>query len=177
MSDNGTVSSPCLDGLSPSAETGRIRLGRVILSRPVGALAGAATVLIILGCMSLSFGGLSIGCKTEPDGTVCQEGKVSMHQGQELDVYYPVPYTSPPNLVLNGDADKCEIVEQKADHFRIRCKDPYDATPHWQARGLRCPPAAITPTVIVNPPVPPPVPPPTNNSPVPLPVPIPVQTP
>ncbi|HEY7157155.1 MAG TPA: hypothetical protein VH575_24590, partial [Gemmataceae bacterium] len=125
MSDKGAVPSPCVDALSSPAETWRIRLGRVLLSRSVGALAGVVIVLIILGCMSLSFGGLSIGCKTEPDGTVCQEGKVNLHQGQELDVYYPVPYTSPPNLELSGDADKCEIVEQKADHFRIRCKDPF----------------------------------------------------
>jgi hypothetical protein len=153
----------------------------MLLSRPAGALGGGVIVLIILGCMSLSFGGLSIGCKTEPDGTVCQEGKVSMHRGQELDVYYPVPYASPPNLELSGDADKCEIVEQKADHFRIRCKDPCDATPHWQARGLRCPPPAPTPTVIVTPPASPPAPPPpTNDSPpatIPLPAPTPVQTP
>lgn len=175
MSDNGTLPSPCVDALSPPAETWRIRLGRVLLSRPVGALAGVVIVLIILGCMSLSFGGLSIGCKTEPDGTVCQEGKVSLHQGQEFDVYYPVPYASPPNLEISGDSDNCEILEQKADHFRIRCKGAADAAPHWQARGLK--PPAAAPTVIVTPPAPPAVPPPTEGAPIPLPVPTPMPTP
>jgi hypothetical protein len=150
----------------------------MLLSRQVGALAGTILILIFLGCMSLSFGGLSIGCKTEPDGTICQEGKTSVHKGEELDVYYPVPYASPPNLVLCGSSDDCEIIEQKADHFRIRCKGPFDRTPQWQARGLRCPPPGATPTVVVTPPAPPAAPPPpTNGGSVPLPAPTPVQTP
>jgi hypothetical protein len=177
MPENGSISHSNLHGLSPR-EPWRTRLGRLLLSRQMGALAGAILILIFLGCMSLSFGGLSIGCKTEPDGTVCQEGKVSLHKGHELDVYYPVPYASPPNLELTGDCDKCEIMEQKADHFRIRCNDSCDATPNWQARGVRRPPPEITPTVVVTPPAPPPAPPPPSNSaPVPLPAPTPVQNP
>jgi hypothetical protein len=171
MPENGIIPSPYVHGYS-SCEPWRTRLGRVLLSRQVGALAGTVLLLIFLGCMSLS-----IGCKTEPDGTVCQEGKVSLHKGQELDVYYPAPYASPPNLELSGDCDKCDIIEQKADHFRIRCNDPCDATPHWQARGLRCPPPGTTPPVIVTPSAPPPAPPPTNDAPVPLPTPTPAQNP
>ena len=145
------------------------RIGRGVLSRPVGILAGSITLLIFLGCMSLS-----IGCRTEPDSTTCQEGKVSLRKGQELDVYYPIPYASPPNLEINWDADECEIIEQKADHFRIRCKRQCEATPHWKARGLKCPPPGTTPTVIVAPPAPPPS---TNSPPSPLPPPTPIQNP
>jgi hypothetical protein len=45
----------------------RARLGRLVLSRPVGVLAGAILLLIFLGCMSLS-----IGCKPDSDGTIIQ---------------------------------------------------------------------------------------------------------
>lgn len=145
-------------------------IGTIVLSRPVGVVAGALMLLIFLGCMSLS---IKIGCKPEPDGTTCQEGKVYLRQGQEVDVYYPVPYASPPNLELSGDSDNCEIIEQKADYFHIRYKGSIYAKPHWKARGQKCLPPGVAPAVIV----PPPSPPPSNDSPSPLPPPTPVQTP
>jgi hypothetical protein len=150
-----------------------------MLSAPVGATAAALMLAIITGCMSLS---MSIGCKTGPDGTVCQEGKVSLEHDQELDVYYPVPYASPPNLEIEGVSDGYEIIEQKADHFRIRCKVLVigrDGRTHWnwKARGSKCSPGAA-PTVIVTPPAPPPaLPPLADGASVPLPAPTPVQKP
>ena len=172
MSENGRVPTSNPPAVVPR-EPWRACLGQVLLSRQASALAGTILILIFLGCMSLS-----IGCKTEADGTSGQEGKLSLHHGQEIDVYYPAPYAAPPNLELSGDCDKCEIIEQKADHFRIRCNDACDATPHWKARGLRCPPAVTPPSVLVAPSAPPPAPPPpTNGSPVPLPTPTPVQNP
>jgi hypothetical protein len=145
-----------------------------LLSAPVGLTAASLMLAIFMGCMSLS---MSIGCKTGPDGTTCQEGKVSLREGQELEVYYPVSYASPPNLEISGESNDCEIIEQKADHFRIRYKGSFDATPHWKACGQKGPPPAAAPTVIVTPPSPPPVPPPTNGPPTPLPQPTPVPTP
>lgn len=150
-------------------------IGRVALSRPVGAVAGALVLLIFLGCMSLS---IKVGCKPEPDGTTCQEGQVYLRKGQELDVYYPFSYASPPNLELSGDSDDCEIIEQKADHFHIRYSGSIYARPHWKARGLKCLPPGATPAVIVSPQASPPdPPPPTNGPPSPLPPPTPIQTP
>jgi hypothetical protein len=146
---------------------------RILTSRPVGALAGGTLVLIFLGCMSLSFGGLSIGCRTEPDGTVCQEGKVELHPGQSLDVYYPAPYASPPNLELTGDTDKCEILEQHADHFRLVSRGTSNACPQWHARGLRG--GFVSPAVLVPSP-PATVPPPNDDKPIPLPAPTPLRT-
>ncbi len=167
----------CPDDFFPTASW-RCRAARLLLSRPVGAVAAAAVVLIILGCMSLSFGGLSIGCHSEPDGTLCQEGDLKLLQGQDQEIYYPIPYVSPPNLELSGDVDHCEIVEQKPDHFRIRNPKGATSCPHWRARGLRA--AVPPPAVFVAPPPaassgpPADVPPPTST---PLPAPTPVSTP
>jgi hypothetical protein len=143
-----------------------------LLSAPVGATAAALMLTIIMGCMSLQ-----IGCKTGPDGTICQEGKVSLEGHQELDVYYPVPYASPPNLEIEGDSG-FDIIEQKADHFRLRCKVLHiggDGRTHWnwKARGPKCSPGAA-PTVIVTPPAPPP---PTDGPSAPLHAPTPARNP
>jgi hypothetical protein len=159
---------------SPGHSIERRQFVDKLLSAPVGAVAASIMLAIIMGCMSLS---MSIGCKTGPDGTTCQEGKVSVEDGQELDVYYPIPYASPPNLEISGDSESYQIIEQKADHFRIRnqCVNRRYQW-NWKARGSKCPPGAA-PTVIVTPPSPPPVPPPPGGPPIPLPQPTPVQTP
>jgi hypothetical protein len=176
MSDRGIL-PPCAEDGSPAAR-GRRRTVRLLLSRPVGALAAAVLVLIILGCMSLSFGGLSIGCRSEPDGTLCQEGDVKLLAGQDQEIFYPIPYVSPPNLELSGDVDHCEIIEQKPDHFRIRNPKGATSCPHWRARGLRAsvPPPAVfvtaPPAASSGPPTE--VPPPTST---PLPPPKPLPTP
>jgi hypothetical protein len=174
MPDRGTL-SPFTDD-PPLATSRRRRAARMLLSRPVGALAGATFVLIILGCMSLSFGGLSIGCRSEPDGTLCQEGDLKLLAGQDQEIFYPIPYVSPPNLELSGDVDHCEIVEQKPDHFRIRNPKGATSCPHWRARGLRAaptPPAVFVtapPAASYGPPTD--VPPPTST-PLPAPKPLP----
>jgi hypothetical protein len=150
------------------------RFINLLSSRPVGALAVGTLALIFLGCMSLSFGGLSIGCRTEPDGTVCEEGKVELHPGKPLDVYYPAPYASPPNLELTEDAEKCEILEQHSDHFRVQVRGQYNACLHWKARGLRGGPPISAPTVVV--PSPPTSVPPPKEGELPAPVPLPAST-
>ena len=151
------------------------RASQILLSRPVGALAGGTLVLIFLGCMSLSFGGLSIGCRTEADGTVCQEGKFELNPGSPLDVYYPAPYTSPPNLELRGDTEHCEIVEQDADHFRVQTRGQAKLDLHWKARGQRGA-VVLPPSKLMTPSPPPAVPPPKEGEPA-APVPLPAPTP
>jgi hypothetical protein len=102
--------------------------------------------------MSITFGGLSFGSRTEADGTFCQEGEIHVLKGDEQDVYYPAPYAGPPNLELTDNVDQCLVLEQKPDHFRVRNPGPFESTLHWKARGLRV--AAVP---VVTPP-PPPVP-------------------
>jgi hypothetical protein len=138
--------------------------GSVVLSRLVVILAGVFFLAIVLGCMSISFGGLSICSRTEEDGTFTQEGDVHLLSGQERDVYYPASYASPPNLELSGDVGLCEIVEQRPDHFHVRNLGP-GASPHWKARGVRnspvqviVPAASPTPPPLTGPTLPPPAP-------------------
>ena len=87
-------------------------------------------VAICLGCMS-------IGGRTEivnrDDRASSQTGKANVPGGQQLDVYYPVPYATPPNLEI---ADEFVIVEQKADHFRVKNTSTFSRTVNWTARGV-----------------------------------------
>jgi hypothetical protein len=131
MPESG-IDSSSYDRTLSFPESWRTRLGRIVLSRPVGVLAGAALLLIFLGCMSLS-----IGCKPDGDGTICQEGKVCLQGEEERDVYYPVPYASPPNLEISDGGSWYEIIEQKADHFRIRSGGAAHSDRHsaWASDG------------------------------------------
>jgi hypothetical protein len=120
----------------------------LLLRRTAGVASAFAWLAIILGCMSLSIGERT----TLPDDRLAytQEGSAHIEIGQELDVYYPVPYASPPNLELKG-LGSYTIVDQQADHFRVRAKvegntigwEGFD----WTARGVRVvlPPPAVQP--------------------------------
>jgi hypothetical protein len=124
--------------------------------------------LIFLGCMSFSFGG---HYDVPPDGEVLtQKGQVTVKGGCEQDVYYPVPYASPPNLDANDTFDHAELLEQRADHFRVRNTSALAICVNWKARGVRC---LGTPAVA---PVPAPAPAPAaTDPPPPEPVPLPAQ--
>jgi hypothetical protein len=113
--------------------------------RLAGILSGLSLLALFLGCMSLSIGGGN--CDAD---VLDQSGKVCLKRGEVQDVYYPIPYASPPNLELDWmDADACEILDQKADHFRIvinKGSCPFGVT--WKARGVKAPvivPAAASP--------------------------------
>jgi hypothetical protein len=120
----------------------------LLLRRLAGIASALAWLAIILGCMSLSIGDRTV----LPDDRLsyAQEGSVRVEIGQELDVYYPVPYASPPNLEIKGPGSYT-IVDQQADHFRVRAKvegntigwEGFD----WTARGVRVvlPPPAVQP--------------------------------
>jgi hypothetical protein len=124
-----------------------------IFSRKVGIISFVALLLIFLGCMSFSVGG-RVYQSTAPEGRAdgdlyIQEGDARLHCGEERDVYYPIPFLHPPNLELESDFDRCEILEQKEDHFRARLRGglPRFADVHWKARGLRVPPGLPPPTL------------------------------
>jgi hypothetical protein len=131
------------------AERGRI----TALSRMIGAAAGVSLLGLFLGCMSFSIGGRNYECH-RLDGlcdneVLSQHGAVRLSPGDEQDVYYPIPYASPPNLEL-GDLLRIDyiLLEQRADHFRVRIKSCLDlVTLTWKARGVRAPAIVAQPAV------------------------------
>jgi hypothetical protein len=121
-----------------------------VFGRTAGAVAAAATAFIILGCMNFTFGTRSDDppCVEPPDGDAfTQTGCATVRGKAKQDIYYPVPYAFPPNLEATDNFGHCEVVEQRADHFRVRNRDGLDATVRWTARGVRYDaPAARPPT-------------------------------
>lgn len=109
---------------------------------------------LALGCMSFSFGERTEVIRSPEPSAVAdaaeQRGKVAVPGGEEITVYYPVPYASPPNLVIRDPGGVCRVVEQKADCFRIvnsasLTMGPYDVV--WTARGVHASPAQPNPAV------------------------------
>jgi|GEM_PF-3607814 len=115
----------------------------LLLRRTAGVASAFAWLAIILGCMNLSIGERTM----LPDDHLAytQAGSVHVEIGQELDVYYPVPYASPPNLEFKG-LGSYTIVDQQADHFRVHNNGGllgFD----WTARGVKValPPSLVQP--------------------------------
>jgi hypothetical protein len=115
---------------------------------------------IILGCMSLSFGEHNTTI-THEDGLLIQEDTIELHGAAAQTIYYPVPYAGPPNLVVESTFHTVVIEEQAADHFRVRCDDPFGKV-DWKAKGQRVPPP--TPPIVVAPVVTAPVVPPPDTA-------------
>lgn len=107
-----------------------------------------------ISCMSIGIGNKTVD--PSAGGTLKQQGEFNLLDSPQgtVDVYYPRPYASPPNLRLSGNdlvhtvADCIEIVEQKPDHFTLRRKGsgpllfPADKHFTWHAEGL---PAGMLP--------------------------------
>ena len=117
-------------------------LGR---ARSVGAYAllGLGTALFVgfsVGCMSLNIGGKTeVASQDTPvAGEGLQRGKAFVPQGREVCVYYPVPYTSPPNLEIEDLSNRhnIQIVEQKPDYVRLRNTSGAAVDVSWKTRGL-----------------------------------------
>jgi hypothetical protein len=72
------------------------------------------------------------------DGLTRYHGTVGLAPGQEIDVYYPAPFASPPNLETSpvDPFFGSVVVEQKADHFRIKSQSPFVREVTWQACGV-----------------------------------------
>jgi hypothetical protein len=140
------------------------RIGSTIRFRAVAAMAAVALILIILGCMSFSIGGKTM--ILGPEGNPFeQSGAIELRPGAEQDVYYAIPYASTPNLEIDSMFDDVELVEQHADHFRVRntSNGLLSRTVEWKARGVKVPPPGpitvtpLSPTPVApsNPPPPP----------------------
>jgi hypothetical protein len=124
--------------------------GRAPARKTVVLLAAVTLLVILLGCMSISIGKFGSSPPPEDDGMLCQGGEVELALAAERDVYYPVPYPSPPHLDISDPFGKCELVEQKPDHFRVRSTFEKSAlggpfTLKWKAKGLKMPPPAPPP--------------------------------
>jgi hypothetical protein len=76
--------------------------------------------------------------------TLSQQGKFWIGAGAGQDVYYPIPYSSPPNLQVelsqgHTNLQHMKIIEQKPDHFKIDFQSPLGGGVEfrWRAEGLR----------------------------------------
>jgi len=101
--------------------------------------------LLSMGCLSLNFGNWTSHNNEDPS-VLSQTGSARVTKGQIADIYYPVPYASAPNVELDDMFHNYEIVEQKADHFRVRNNSgSWDVK--WTARGMR----VAQPAIVVQP--------------------------
>jgi hypothetical protein len=116
--------------------------------------------LLSTGCICLSFGGWGHDsgeqCESkhhDSDGAVTQKGSLTFGNGEPVTVYYPVPFASPPNLEIRDQFNKCRIIDQRADCFRIVQDGPSVPSVHWTARGITTPAStpSVTPVVITTP--------------------------
>ncbi len=112
---------------------------RLVLSRL--AVIGSATlvVAILLGCMNICVD-RSISVE---DGICKQTGTVPVQGAQELDVYYPIAYNTPPNLHLKSNFDDAVPIAQHPDHFRVKNTTNFVREVTWEAKGVRQAPAAV----------------------------------
>ena len=116
-------------------------------TRSLGVGAGVILLIVFLGCAGLSQDRREI--VERADGTTAQDGRVSVPDGKTVDVYYPIPYNSRPNLETHDTFEECLVVEQRSDGFRVRNPSPFARTVTWSARGVVVPistPAPVTPT-------------------------------
>jgi hypothetical protein len=108
---------------------------RLLIRRAAGVISGLGFLAIVLGCMNIQLGGGTVA--TEDALTFSQRGSISASAGQEVDVYYPVPYASPPNLVIEDFTHNYSIIDQKSDHFRVRNNGLFAPSCDWTARGVK----------------------------------------
>jgi hypothetical protein len=112
-------------------------------------LRAAATILAAI--MALTFPGC-LGSPVlyevnKPGRVFTQEGGATLPARCEQDVYYPVAFASPPNLEIEDDGlfQRCEIIEQRADRFRVWNPTFLSRSLSWTARGVQCAPAVPPP--------------------------------
>jgi hypothetical protein len=142
------------------------RLRSAVLLRPAGRAGLLATATIFLGCMSFTIDRSERGPSVVPvaGGQLLeQQGEAAIPAGQAVDVYYPVPHSSPPNLTLDEDFgtvfDRCALVAQQPDHFRVRNDGVFERKVHWKSKGMT---VSLTPLAPPSSPAPPPPAPPTG---------------
>jgi hypothetical protein len=142
-----------------SVKTRIARISNFIFSPQIAALAAVMVTIVIFGCLSLNFGGSDA---VHDDHVLAQEGSVNVPPNTQLEVYYPIPFGSTPNLIIDDCDGDCQLAEQKENRFRIFNKNPAKShAVEWKAKGMRIIAALLDrPPVLETPPdisVPPPV--------------------
>lgn len=93
----------------------------------------AEMIAALAGCTSLSWSNAA-----EQGELLVQEGEVSLLEGEPSKVYYPVRYSSTPNLTVEFPNGKVRVKQQDADGFVIEAAQYNIYEPEvvkWQARG------------------------------------------
>jgi hypothetical protein len=103
---------------------------RYLSPRQTATLAVLVIAALPLGCMGLHLG--------HSDAGLAQNGQVNLQPGQEVDVYFAMPYAGVPELVLSG-AERCEVQECNGCCFRVRNNGSAARKLVWQATGLPAP--------------------------------------
>jgi hypothetical protein len=114
-------------------------------------MAGLTLVVILLGCMSFTIDrSQPVKVIAPADGAEPreQQGEISVPAQGAVDVYYPVPYLSRPNLSIQNEfGARCELEVQEPDHFRLHNKGLFPHKVTWVAKGV---------SILVKPAAPPP---------------------
>lgn len=112
------------------------------------------------GCMSINLGNRtyqSPGSYIDHTGVLRQTGETPLIKTQDdrIEVYYPRPFSSKPNLTLGKNpgsvpSQEIELLEQTPDHFTIRWHGQGgEALLSWHAEGMPVPgsvPESTTPS-------------------------------
>jgi hypothetical protein len=109
---------------------------RLILSRFVVICAATLCVALVSGCMNICVD--RSWCVS--DEALCkQNGSFTLKGGEELDVYYPLPYSSPPNVTVKATfhEDNFALIGQYPDHFRVKNTGHFGREMTWESKGLR----------------------------------------
>lgn len=89
-----------------------------------------------LGCMNLGLGGPTEVVTPMVVEKGVQRGKSFAPYAQEMTVYYPQPYVSPPNLEFEDEGkSQLIIIDQKPDCFRVK-NTHVGREFMWKARGV-----------------------------------------
>ena len=105
---------------------------RLILSRWMVISASLTLLTLLLGCLNVN-----IDRGVDGEGLCKQSGSVSVPAGEELDVFYPKPFATPPNLTVSSTFDECVVIAQLPDHFRVRNAGLFARNADWEVRGER----------------------------------------
>jgi hypothetical protein len=131
-----------------------ILLDTALFGRVQVCVATILCFLALMGCMSINVGGGDSKPCADSNGFLVQEGKIPVRNNGDLVIYYPKPYTSPPNLEIEDGNSVCEIVEQKENSFRVHFKPTVAVSQQsitWKARGAQPVVPEIVPTGAVTP--------------------------
>jgi hypothetical protein len=103
----------------------------------------AILLAIFLGCMSINIGWPV--AETGSEDVLVQKGTLHPTGMLEQDIFYPIPYASPPNLTFDEMFHHdFVVVDQQPDHFRVRFVKDRPLSNllgvDWTAKGMKVPP-------------------------------------